>query len=284
MANMNPTRQDAPQSAAGNKPFDWRLWFRRHLAWFSTPLLIVLFLVGWTFYVQQFKVSRFLLPAPDAIWRALIDLLGRDYFYAAFQVTVSEILIGFAIAIAFGGTMGVLLGKFRLLDQLASPFIIASQVTPKVALMPLFLLWLGFGIQSKIAIVALLSFFPIMKATILGVRSIQPDQRALFTVIRAPWWKRIISLDIPAVAPYMLTGIETASVLAVTGAIVGEYLGGNEGLGALVVKTLNALMVEHMFATIITLAAFGFVFYGAISSLRRLLVRWHESAIQDEIE
>jgi len=101
-------------------------------------------------------------------------------------------------------------------------------------------------------------------------------------VIRASWWKRIISLEIPAVAPYMLTGIETASVLAVTGAIVGEYLGGNEGLGALVVKTLNSLMVEHMFATIIALATFGFFFYGAISSLRRVLVRWHESAGLDE--
>lgn len=282
MENIQASRLD--HATGKKKKTDWITWFSRRLAWFSTPLLIILFLLGWTFYVREFKISRFLLPAPEAIWRALIDLLGRDYFYVAFRTTVSEILIGFAIAIAFGGTMGVLLGKFRLLDQLASPFIIASQVTPKVALMPLFLLWLGFGIQSKIAIVALLSFFPIMKATILGVRSIQPDQRALFTVIRAPWWKRIVSLEIPAVAPYLLTGIETGSVLAVTGAIVGEYLGGNEGLGALVVKTLNALMVEHMFATIIALAAFGFVFYGTISSLRRLLVRWHESAIQDDME
>ncbi len=281
MQNTPSSQTDRPASAVRSK-VDWLTWFQRHLAWFSTPLLILLFLLTWTFYVKEFKVSRFLLPAPEAIWKALLDLLTRDYFYVAFQTTVSEILIGFSIAIAFGGTMGVLLGKYRLLDQLASPFIIASQVTPKVALMPLFLLWLGFGMESKIAIVALLSFFPIMKSTILGVRSIQPDQRALFTVIRAPWWKRIISLEIPAVAPYLLTGIETGSVLAVTGAIVGEYLGGSEGLGALVVKTLNALMVEHMFATIIALASFGFVFYGAISSLRRLLVRWHESAMQDD--
>jgi NitT/TauT family transport system permease protein len=256
-------------------------WLRRNLVWLSTPIIIALFLGIWSFYISFFKVSRFLLPSPMGVFRALGDLLTRDYFWQALQITVSEILIGFVIAIVIGATLGVALGKSRLLDQIGSPFIIASQVTPKVALMPLFLLWMGFGISSKISMVALLSFFPIMKSTILGVRSIQPDQKALFTVIRAPWWKRIVSLEIPAVLPYLLTGIETASVLAVTGAIVGEYLGGNEGLGALVVKTLNALMVEHMFATIVALAVFGFIFYGAISSIRRFAIRWHDSASND---
>ncbi|MGE0801908.1 MAG: ABC transporter permease [Lautropia sp.] len=255
---------------------------RPSVAWFTTPLIIVAFLVVWTLYVDFSGTSRFLLPKPQAIGTALLELLREDYFYQAFYITVTEIVVGFLIAIAVGATLGVLLGASRRLDQIAAPFIVASQVTPKVALMPLFILWLGFGLESKIAMVALLSFFPVMKATILGVRSIQPDQRALFKVIRASRWKRLVSLEIPAVMPYLLTGIETGSVLAVTGAIVGEYLGGNDGLGALVVKTLNALMVEHMFATIVALAAFGFVFYGSISSLRRVLVRWHDSAEIDE--
>lgn len=251
------------------------------IAWITTPVILAIFLLAWTWGVEYSGTSRFLLPKPQAIGVALIDLLQQDYFYRALYITVTEILVGFLLAILIGSTLGVLLGSSRLLDQVAAPFIIASQVTPKVALMPLFILWLGFGMESKIAMVALLSFFPVMKATILGVRSIQPDQRALFKVIRASRWKRLRSLEIPAILPYTLTGVETGSVLAVTGAIVGEYLGGSEGLGALVVKTLNALMVEHMFATIIALAAFGFVFYGAISSLRKILVRWHDSAIDD---
>ncbi|MFZ9447392.1 MAG: ABC transporter permease [Alphaproteobacteria bacterium] len=261
---------------------DGRGWLERNLALVTTPAILLLFLVAWTAYVQHFKVSRYLLPEPLAIGRALLDLVRQPYFHDAVLVTASEVLSGFAIAIAAGATLGVAIGKSRLFERVVSPFIVASQVTPKVALMPLFLLWLGFGMQSKIAMVALLSFFPVMKATILGVRSIQPDQRALFAVIRAPWWKRIVSLEVPAVMPYMLTGIETASVLAVTGAIVGEYLGGNEGLGALVVKTLNALMVEHMFATVIALACLGFAFYGAITSIRRFAVPWHESSQDDE--
>ena len=251
------------------------------LAWITTPVILILFLVGWSWYVDYSGTSRFLLPKPQAIGLALWDLLHQDYFYAAFYITVTEILVGFSLAIVIGATLGVMLGSSRLLDQVAAPFIIGSQVTPKVALMPLFILWLGFGMESKIAMVTLLSFFPIMKSTILGVRSIQPDQRALFKVIRASRWKRLTSLEIPAVLPYLLTGVETGSVLAVTGAIVGEYLGGSEGLGALVVKTLNALMVEHMFATIVALAAFGFVFYGSISSLRKVLVSWHDSSADE---
>jgi NitT/TauT family transport system permease protein len=257
-------------------------WWEKRLTWVTTPLILLAFLVLWTLYVRWTGMSRFVLPTPEAIFAALFKLVQTDFFWRALRVTVTEILIGFAIAIAVGGTLGIVLGKSRLADRIASPFIVFSQVTPKVALMPLFLLWLGFGISSKIAIVSLLSFFPIMKATMLGVRSIGADQRALFTVIRASRWKRVISLEIPAVMPYLLTGIETASVLAVTGAIVGEYLGGNEGLGALVVQTLQSLQVETMFATIIALATFGFLFYGAITMIRRIAVPWHESAEFEE--
>lgn len=272
----------ASSPVPGPRGDDWRSLLEKRLTWITTPLLVLAFIGAWSLYVNVVGISRFLLPGPTAIFNALINLLQQDYFWRAFGITVSEILIGFAIAVSVGATLGVVLGKSRLADRVAAPFIVASQVTPKVALMPLFLLWLGFGMQSKIAMVALLSFFPVMKATVLGVRSIQPDQRALFTVIRAPWWKRVFSLEVPAVLPYLLTGIETGSVLAVTGAIVGEYLGGNDGLGALVVKTLNALMVEHMFATIIALAAFGFLFYGSIASIRRFAVPWHESAQLDD--
>lgn len=252
----------------------------RYLTWITTPLLIISFIGLWKLYIVVFNISPFMLPPPEAVGKALVELVGMPFFWNYFRITVTEIVTGFAIAVAIGAVLGVMLGKFRLFERIASPFIIASQVTPKVALMPLFLLWLGFGMHSKIGMVVLLSFFPVMKATILGVRSISPEQRDLFTVIQASGWKRVWSLDIPAVLPYLLTGVETASVLAVTGAIVGEYLGGNEGLGALVVMTLNAMRVDQMFATIVALAAFGFIFYALIASIRKIAVPWHDSAQQ----
>jgi NitT/TauT family transport system permease protein len=256
---------------AGKSPWE------RHLIWITTPVLIAAFIGLWKLYIVLFKVSPFMLPPPEQVGAALLDMLGKGYFWQHLGITVSEILAGFALSVLVGAVLGVALGKSALFERIAAPFIIGSQVTPKVALMPLFLLWIGFGISSKIAMVVLLSFFPVMKATILGVRSISGEQRDLFTVIRAPLLKRIVSLDVPAVLPYLLTGVETASVLAVTGAIVGEYLAGNEGLGALVVITLNSMRVDQMFATIVALAVFGFVFYAVIASIRRFAVPWHDS-------
>lgn len=270
-STMERTAADSPAPAPA-------LLLDRYLTWITTPLLIGLFIGLWKLYIVVFNVSPFMLPPPEAVGRALVGLVYEPFFWNFFRITVTEILIGFAIAVVVGAVLGVALGKSRLFERIASPFIVGSQVTPKVALMPLFLLWLGFGMESKIAMVALLSFFPVMKATILGVRSISSDQRDLFKVIQASKLKRIWSLDIPAVLPYLLTGVETASVLAVTGAIVGEYLGGNEGLGAMVVMTLNAMRVDQMFATIVALAGFGLAFYALITSIRRIAVPWHDSA------
>lgn len=252
-----------------------------YLTWITTPLLLLAFIALWKLYVVVLDISPFMLPPPEAVALALVELLQEPFFWNFFRITVTEILVGFGLAVVVGAGLGILLGRSKLFERIASPFIVASQVTPKVALMPLFLLWMGFGMQSKIAMVVLLSFFPVMKATILGVRSIGSEQRDLFTVIRAPVWKRLLSLDVPAVLPYLLTGIETASVLAVTGAIVGEYLGGNEGLGAMVVMTLNAMRVDQMFATIVALAIFGFLFYAVIASIRKIAVPWHDSAQND---
>jgi NitT/TauT family transport system permease protein len=262
----------APNSAR-SEPF-----FTRHLAWFTTPAIIAVFVLIWEVYVQSSGISKFVLPSPSSIGRAIVFLMQQDYFINHLKLTVTAILSGFAIAIVFGTVVGVALGKSRTAERLANPFVIGSQVTPKVALMPLFLLWLGFGIESKIAIVALLSFFPILKNTILGVQSIERGHKDLFVVIRASPWKRVWSLEIPAVMPYVLTGIETASVLAVTGAIVGEYLGGSKGMGAMVVASLNSLQTDQMFATIIVLTIFGFAFYSAITLIRRYAVPWHGSA------
>jgi NitT/TauT family transport system permease protein len=256
-------------------------WEKR-LTWITTPAIVALLIGGWAAYVGLSGISAFVLPGPRAVLEALWRLVHEAFFWKAFRITISEILVGFAIGIAIGATLGIMLGKSRLAERIASPFIVFIQVTPKVALMPLFLLWLGFGVTSKIAIVAMLTFFPIMKSTMLGVRSIPADQHALFTVIRASRARRIVSLEIPSVLPYLLTGIETASVLAVTGAIVGEFLGGNDGVGALVSQSLNALQVPMMFAAIVALSTFGFIFYGAITAIRRVAVPWHESAAFEE--
>jgi NitT/TauT family transport system permease protein len=272
---MSATAQTEATDVAEPKPSK-RPWYERYRFYVGLGVVVAFFAI-WELAVAATGISRFVLPAPSSVFNALLFLLQQAYFLEHFRLTVTSILIGFSIAITFGVTMGILIGRSRLAEVLCSPFIITSQVTPKVGLMPLFIIWLGFGLESKIAMVALLSFFPILKATVLGVRSIEENKRHLFTIHKASAWQRITKLEIPAVLPFIMTGIETASVLAVTGAIVGEYLGGNKGLGAFIVIALNSLMVDRMFATIIVLATFGFAFYSSISMLRRLVVGWHES-------
>jgi NitT/TauT family transport system permease protein len=150
---------------------------------------------------------------------------------------------------------------------------------PKVALVPLFIIWFGFGMTSKIVIVTLLAFFPIMLNVMLGVRSIDPGHRELMRSLNAGKWATFWRLEYHSTLPYVLAGMEIGIVFAIIGAVVGEYLGGNEGLGYMIVSSLNALNAEQLFAVIIVLTALGFALFLAVVALKRFLIPWHESVI-----
>ena len=159
------------------------------------------------------------------------------------------------------------------------PVIVASQVVPKVALIPLFIIWFGFGITSKIIIVALLSFFPILLNVILGVRSVDSGHRDVMRSLNAGRWQTFRRLEYPSTLPYILAGMEVGIVFAVVGAVVGEYLGGDQGLGYRIVTSLNNLEAETLFAVILVLTLFGFLLYLAVVVLKRFLIPWHASTI-----
>jgi NitT/TauT family transport system permease protein len=250
---------------------------RRLLRGLTPPLLIVGFFAAWELYVAIFKVSRFILPPPTRVWSAFVVLLGEARTLRHTVITVEETLAGFAIAIVVGVGLGTLLGKIRWLEQALNPFVVATQVVPKVALVPLFILWFGFGITSKVVIAAVLAFFPILTNTVLGVKSIDPGHRDVMDSLNARRWDTFWNLELPSALPYILTGMEVGIVLATIGAVVGEYLGGSEGLGSLAVATLNALQVDTLFAVILLLTLIGLALYLGIVWLRRLLIPWHES-------
>jgi NitT/TauT family transport system permease protein len=250
---------------------------RRALRWLTPPLLIVGFFAAWELYVAVFRVSRFILPPPTRVWTAFVVLLGEERTLRHTLITVEETLAGFAIAIVVGVGLGTLLGKLRWLEQALNPFVVATQVVPKVALVPLFILWFGFGITSKVVIAAVLAFFPILTNTVLGVKSIDAGHRDVMDSLNARRWDTFWNLELPSALPYILTGMEVGIVLATIGAVVGEYLGGSEGLGSLAVATLNALQVDTLFAVILLLTLIGLALYLGILWLRRLLIPWHES-------
>lgn len=247
------------------------------LPWISTPMLLIVFFVGWDLFVRAFHINELVLPRPAAVFESLSKVVRAPATWDHARTTILETLVGFLTALVFGVLAGVVLGKVPWIERSLRPMIVASQVVPKVALIPLFVIWFGFGITSKVIIAALLAFFPIMLNVQLGVRSVESGQREVMRSLNASRWQTFKHLELKSTMPYVFTGMEVGIVFAIIGTIVGEYLGGSEGLGYLVVVTLNALDAPQLFAVIILLSAIGLAMYFVVNALKRFFIPWHES-------
>jgi len=251
----------------------------RILPWITTPLLAAAAIAVWHAYVRLSGIGGFLLPSPGEVWSAWMEEVRTPALWRHSAATVFETAAGFAGATAIGLGIGTLIGRWRWLEMTLNPFIVATQVVPKVALVPLFIVWFGFGPASKILLAATLAFFPILTNTVLGVKSVDLGHRDVMTALNAPRWKVFVRLELPSALPYILTGMEVGVVLAIIGAVVGEYLGGSRGLGYLLIAKMNAYETDALFAVIFHLTLIGFAFYWLMVSMRRLLVPWHESVL-----
>jgi len=241
-------------------------------------LSVLLFFAAWEGYCRYSGISPLILPAPSGIGVAFAELVQERATWRHFGVTLGETLAGFFIATITGVALGGIIARSPLLERAFHPFVVASQVVPKVALVPLFVLWFGFGPTSKVVVSAVIAFFPVLTNTILGLRSIDGGHEDVFRAARARPLQRFRMLDLPSALPAILAGMEMAVVLATIGAVVGEYLGGNAGLGYLAVATMNAFQTDRLFAIVLLLTGMGFALFAAMASLRRLLIPWHRSA------
>lgn len=269
-----PVARPAPPEALSKKRFTRD----GVLPWITTPVLLILLVGGWHLYVDWSRISAFILPSPGSVWTEWVDMLSNPRAWHHTWMTVYATLVGFAYALVIGVTLGVLIARVRWLELTLNPFIVATQVIPKVALVPLFVVWFGFGITSKVIVAAVLAFFPILTNTVLGVKSIDEGHRDVMTSLNASRWQVFRRLELPSALPYILTGMEVGVVLAIIGAIVGEYLGGNAGLGHMLIARMNAFETDEMFAVLIHMSILGFLFYFTIGALRKMLIPWHASA------
>jgi NitT/TauT family transport system permease protein len=254
---------------------------KRHASWIATPVLLIAIVAIWSAYVRIFKVSPMILPAPGSVWTSLVDLLSQPRTYGHIGTTLFETVAGFLIAVIVGIVLGGFLGKIRWLEKTLNPLVVGLQVMPKVALIPLFIVWFGFGMTSKVVLAAVIAFFPIMTNTILGIKSVESGHSDVMLSLNAGRWNTFWEVELPSALPFILTGMEVGIVLATIGAIVGEYLGGSNGLGYMAVATLNAFDVNGMFAVIALLTALGLVLYFAVVLLRRYVTPWHASVAVD---
>ncbi len=238
---------------------------------------VAVVLLAWKAYVEWWDVSRFLLPPPEEVWRATVDLAGEGDTWHHAWVTAREITGGFLLATVLGVVTGVLVAEVRFLERALTPLLVALQVIPKVTIIPLLLLWFGFGSGSKLIIAAVFAYFPVTAATSAGLKGAELGHRDLAAVLQASRRQRLWTIGLPGALPSILSGMEVAIVLATIGAVVGEYLAGDEGLGWLALRSLNGVRVDELFGVIVFLSVLGFVLYTAVSLLRRALVPWHPS-------
>ena len=244
---------------------------RTNLRLGSLALLLVL-LAAWELATRSAGVSALVLPPPSAVGRSLWMGLSTGYLWPHILATGLELLVGLAIGCIVGFASGVLMAESALLRGLLKPYVVVSQVIPKLALMPLFIVWFGFGMLPTIVITALICFFPLMENTATAQQQVDPQRPELYRMLGASRRQTLLRLKLPTGLPGILTGLRVAVVLALVGAVVGEFIGASKGLGALIIASQGMMDTPLMFAVLVVIAALGLALYQATLSLERWLL------------
>jgi NitT/TauT family transport system permease protein len=193
-------------------------------------------------------------------------------------ITIWEALLGFVLGSLLGAFLGIALCHWTILGTVSYPYIIAFQSLPKIALAPLMVVWFGFGLNGKIFITAIITFFPVLANVMAGYRSVEPERIELARSCRASEWHLLTKIILPSSLPFLFAGLNTASVLAVLGAIVGEFVGAQAGLGMLLMQYNQSLETAPMFAVILVLGLIGCLFSYAVSVAERRYCFWAQRA------
>jgi NitT/TauT family transport system permease protein len=228
----------------------------RSIAWNLLPPLTFAVMVGlWWGAVELFRIPAYLLPGPGAVFARLVTDAGLLWTHS--QVTLIEILLGFGLTIVIAIPLGLVIALSPLAKQIVYPPIMLMQLVPKIAVAPLFLIWLGFGIESKVLLTILMTFFPLLLASISGFQIL--DDRYLYVMrsMGATWWQTFRYLRFPAALPVIFSGIKTSATIAATAAIVAEFVGANKGLGYVLLRGTSTMDIELVFAVLVVLTIVG---------------------------
>jgi NitT/TauT family transport system permease protein len=234
---------------------------------------LAVFVLAWQAIVFIGRYPPFILPGPLTVAQRFVRAWSDGTMWPHFSTTLVEVLLGFAIGATLALVIGVLLARSRLAERLLSPYLVAAQATPVLALAPLIALWFGTGLPSKLVITTLIVFFPVAVATMVGLRSVDPRLLEMARSFRATSGQVIHRVEIPAALPAILGGMRVGITLAVIGAIIGEWAGGDQGLGVLINISRGSLFdIPLMFATLATLALLGVALYLGMVLIERRLV------------
>jgi NitT/TauT family transport system permease protein len=242
------------------------------------PLILIVLLLAWEFGVKTFHVPRFVLPPPSAVAMALYAGLTEGTaaggFWYHIGVTFSEAMMGFVLGSILGILLGFALSTWEMAERTVYPYVVAFQSLPKVAIAPLFLVWFGFGLESKIILCTISTFFPMLVASMAGCRSVDPDRIDMARsccASRLVIFRRVV---LPSAMPFLFAGFNMSIVLSMVGALTSEFVGSNAGLGMLLISFQNAMQIDAMFALLIVLMVIGFLLNRIVRFAERKLCFW----------
>ncbi len=262
----------SPRLLRGNFRLNWRLRPLPDLA--LTFLLVFGVLATCQALVYFGIVSRFVIPLPTSIVPALGELIGGGGLGEHILTTVSEAATGLAIAVVIGLSVGTLIAEFRVAERILYPYLIALQTMPKIALAPVLLVWFGFGLGSKIAVAGVISLFPVLVNTIAGLKSCDPGRLDVLRALGASRWDCFRLVKLPNALPFIFSGLSSAVMFALTGALVGEFVGASSGLGYLIVQANNSMDIPQVFAILLILVVVGMAAFGGMQRARRKFLYW----------
>lgn len=240
-----------------------------------TGLSLLAFFGLWEGLVRLAGYPTFILPGPGDVFRRLGVLLADGSLWYHAGVTLREILAGLGLGALVATVLGYLLAHSPFAERLLSPYIVASQSVPVVAVAPLLVIWFGTGLLSKVLVCALIVFFPILVNTIAGVRSVDRDLRDLMRTLEANRWETFWLLEVPAALPVLLSGLKIGATLSVIGAVVGEFVASNRGLGFLIKQGQQLYDTPLVFVGIGALVVLAQALYGTVALAERFLLRGH---------
>jgi len=242
-------------------------------------VFLFVFIGFWKGYVTLNNVPAFILPPPEAVAQSFVSLIRDGTFFAEGWVTLYTIIIGFGIGSGLGFIAGYFSARSRVFEEIISPYVMLIQATPKVSLIPLFVIWFGLGMPSKLLLIVLSAFFPVMINTILGMRSIPEDYENLMSILHASERSRVLKMKIPMATPQIMAGLKIAMVQSVIGAIVSEWMAGDQGLGYLLVYARSLYDANLLMSAILATTFLGLILYWSIELVEKRLLFWHESRV-----
>lgn len=248
---------------------------------YTTRFLLVFFSIAafvffWEAAVALGNFPAFILPGPSLVWKRFIQVLQDGSLLRHSLITLGEVLTGLAFGVITSTVLGYLLAKSRTVERILSPYIVASQSVPVVAIAPLLVIWFGPGLFSKVLISALIVFFPVLVNTVVGLRSVSDDLRDLMRSLQATRWQTFALLELPAALPVFLGGLRIGATLSVIGAVVGEFVGADRGLGFMINRARGQYDTALVFVAVLMLVFMAVTLYGVVVFLEIRWLSWRE--------